>query len=199
MTTVQATSTELAAPRRVPPPSAGLPEPAWRLPSARGAEFSPCRAFRYRLWRAWSALRPPLLFILLNPSAADEARDDPTVTRCTGFARRFARGGVEIVNLYAYRTTDPRLLRNAGYLIGEGNDAVIAARLRAHAGLPVVCGWGVHARGLERAARVLAMIRASGARPFALACSDDGWPRHPARLRSDCSLIPLPAGGLTRQ
>jgi len=180
----------------LPPPD--LRDPPWRLPSARGAQFSPCRAFRYHLWRTWSPLRPPLLFILLNPSTADEERDDPTVRRCVHFARAFARGGVEIVNLYAYRARDPRLLRGAGYLIGEGNDIVIARRLRAHAGLPVVCGWGAHARGLERAAHVLGMIRESGARAFALACTDDGVPRHPSRLRGDCSLFPLPAAAATR-
>lgn len=161
-------------------------------PSSGGATFSPCRSFRYHLWRTWSPERSPLLFVMLNPSTADEERSDRTVSRCEAFARRLGRGGIEVVNLYAYRATDPRHLRDAGYLVGEQNDAMIFSRASAHAGLPIVCGWGAHARNLRRAADVIKLIRRAGAIPHALAFTGDGIPRHPLMLRSDCTLVPLP-------
>jgi hypothetical protein len=65
-------------------------------------------------------------FVLLNPSTADETREDPTVRRCIGFARSLGYGALEVVNLYAYVATDPAELRRAGYpwglaLSGKGS------------------------------------------------------------------------------
>ena len=45
------------------------------FPESSGATFSPCRRYRYTLWRQWDE-RPPATFIMLNPSTADETRDD---------------------------------------------------------------------------------------------------------------------------
>ena len=54
-------------------------------------------------------------FVLLNPSAADETREDPTVRRCIGFTERDGCGGLDVVNLYADATTDPDDLGRAGW------------------------------------------------------------------------------------
>lgn len=43
-----------------------------------GALFSPCRLYRYKLWRKWGDA-PPAVFVMLNPSTADEIDNDPTV------------------------------------------------------------------------------------------------------------------------
>jgi len=74
------------------------------------ARFSPCSTWRYSLTRKWNAL-PLLGFIGLNPSTADETEDDPTIRRCIGFARDWGFGGIVMLNLFAYRSTDPRQLR----------------------------------------------------------------------------------------
>ena len=55
------------------------------------ALYSRCGQYRYRLTRAWGA-GPVLVWIMLNPSTATEERNDPTIARCEGRARR---GGVE--------------------------------------------------------------------------------------------------------
>ena len=44
-----------------------------------GADFSPCRKYRYKLWRIWDETLPLAMFIGLNPSTADEVKDDNTV------------------------------------------------------------------------------------------------------------------------
>src|SRR3546814_20552269 len=46
----------------------------------RGATFSACRRYRYRLWRRW-ADGPTAALIAMNPSTADEMRNDPTSER----------------------------------------------------------------------------------------------------------------------
>ena len=53
------------------------------------AVFSACGRYRYVLTRQVSAGTRPATFILLNPSTADATKDDPTIRRCVGFARRW--------------------------------------------------------------------------------------------------------------
>jgi hypothetical protein len=127
--------------------------PRWSV----GAEFSPCRTWRYTLTRTLAPAvlpEPPIYglgpferlrtiaFIGLNPSTADETHDDPTVRRCLRFAERWGFERLVMLNIFALRSTDPKALRRAEDPIGPENDAYIADRA-AHADL-VVCCWGVH-------------------------------------------------------
>lgn len=163
-----------------------------------GAIISHCETYRYRLWRYWSD-RPPLVFIMLNPSTADAQQDDPTIRKCIGFAKRYAYGGIEIVNLFAYRATKPAQLRAMGYPVGPENDAHIRTVLTAHA-IPidnVICAWGAHAnghRGAQRAREVLSMVRNSGVRPRAIEFTKDGTPAHPLMLPYGSGLKYVDAG-----
>ena len=92
----------------------------------RTALFSRDRRYRYRLGRRWGD-GAAVCFVLLNPSTADETREDPTVRRCIGFAGSLGYGALEVVNLYAYVATDPAELRRAGYPVGHSNDRHIEA------------------------------------------------------------------------
>src|SRR5262245_38555366 len=96
----------------------------------RSAVFSPCRKYRYSLTRIWDAERPNVMFVGLNPSTADDQVDDPTVRRCIGFARKWRFGGMIIVNLFAYRSTDPNRLQEILDPVGPENDEHIAATAR---------------------------------------------------------------------
>ena len=91
----------------------------------KGAHFSTCRRYRYRLWRIWDENKPFVLFICLNPSTADENEDDPTIRRCVRFARDWDYGGMVMVNLFAFRATDPSELYNADEQIGQNNSKEI--------------------------------------------------------------------------
>src|SRR5689334_10316767 len=75
-----------------------------------GAIFDSTGMYRYSLWREWSTDSPPVTFIMLNPSTADDWKDDSTIRRCIGFARTWGFGALEVVNLFAYRATDSRKL-----------------------------------------------------------------------------------------
>lgn len=79
----------------------------------KDARLSSCRAYRFALWRIWDQSMPYAMFIGLNPSTADETRDDPTLVRCGNFARQWGYGSVCMANLFALRATGPRALRCA--------------------------------------------------------------------------------------
>ena len=78
----------------------------------KDADISPCKKYRYRLRRTWDE-RPPLPFVMLNPSRADAEKDDKTITRCIDFAMREGAGGIIVVNLYALREPHPPRLKEA--------------------------------------------------------------------------------------
>lgn len=143
-----------------------------------GALFSPCRTWRYALTRELDG-DGRVAFVGLNPSTGDEARDDPTIRRCLGFARDWGFARLDVVNLYALRTTDPRTLWNAGDPVGPENDRILA-RVLGDADL-VVAAWGVHARQerLRDVACILGRLQL-----HALGVTKAGAPRHPLYVRA---------------
>ena len=158
-----------------------------------GASFSSCREYRYLLWRRWSWLndQPRWLNVIgLNPSTADESKDDPTIRRCIRFAKDWGYGGVTILNLYAYRATDPRVMRrflhDGGDIIGPENDAYIT---RLTKDKDVVAAWGNHA-DWERASDVEYILRVNAATLSVLKQNANSSPAHPLYLSAQ--LRPYP-------
>ena len=140
------------------------------------AVFSDCGAYRYALTRVWDAALPRLVWVMLNPSTADEMRNDPTIERCERRTRTMGCGAYRIVNLYAFRATLPRDLLAADDPVGPDNAAALADAAR-WAGR-VVCGWGTHACP-DRAAEAAAGLRHAGAALFHLGLTNSRQPRHP--------------------
>ena len=152
----------------------------------RTALFSRDRTYRYRLGRRWWD-GAAACFVLLNPSTADETREDPTVRRCIGFARSLGCGALEVVNLYAYVATDPAELRSADYPVGRSNDRHIEAAARECE--RVVLAWGVHAARLARPLEVLRLLHSMGVEPHCLRLTASSHPEHPLRLPHGCELV----------
>ena len=148
---------------------------------AGGATFGPRRHYRYRLWRTWNSDAPRVLFVLLNPSTADERVNDPTIRRCIGFARTWGYGGVEIVNIFAYRSTDPAALRELSDPIGPRNDYHIRAARRRSA--RCIAAWGNHGTHLDRGTHVLRTLRRLGD-VDCLSETKTGQPGHPLYISS---------------
>lgn len=153
------------------------------FPGANGAEFSLDRTHRYLLWRIWDAATPPLGFVMLNPSSADETRDDPTTVRNMARARALGYGGVVQGNLYSFRTPSPKALKGAGFPGGPDDPRFINMY---HVGVlfaacpDVVLAWGAHARAVD-AARFVGIVRHAPT-PRRLLCLGrlkNGAPRHP--------------------
>jgi hypothetical protein len=158
------------------------------LPATTGAEFSPCRRYRYTLWRRWSS-GPALLFLMLNPSTADETANDPTVERCQRRAMAAGYGCLFVANIFALRSTDPAGLRAVDDPVGPKNDVAILAL--AHASDQVICGWGNHGRLHGRGRQVLAMLREHGIEPHCLRVTGAGEPGHPLYIGYDVQPVPM--------
>lgn len=138
-----------------------------------GAKFSPCRVWRYQLWRTWDPERPAVLFIGLNPSTADETEDDPTIRRCIDFAERWGFGTYLMGNLFGYRSTDPKGMRATPDPVGPENDQHIIDLVGRAS--KVVVAWGCHPGIDDRANHVLSLIP----EPYCLKPTKDGYPWHP--------------------
>lgn len=150
-----------------------------------GALISPDGLYRYRLWRLWDDLAPVMVWVMLNPPTADADADDPTIRKCIGFAKARHYGGIIVVNLFAWRATDPKELGRQRDPVGPENDQHILWACTAPMMLSVVAGWGSGKTRIvrERAGRVKVLIQ-SGARRD-IKCfrrSDDGTPWHPLYL-----------------
>ncbi len=126
--------------------------------------------------------------VMLNPSTADEVRNDPTVERCERRARAGAFGGLLVGNIFALRSTDPKALYAHPDPVGPGNDAALL-RMAREAG-QVVCAWGVHGALDDRGLRVAARLARAGVRVGVLGLTRDGHPRHPLYLASATAVAP---------
>lgn len=150
------------------------------------AVYSDCGAYRYRLSRDWGT-GPRLGFILLNPSTATELRNDPTIARCEGRARRGGYGGFDVLNLFAFRATRPEDLRAAADPFGAGNtEAILAAAGAAQ----LICGWGLHGAHLGQGAAMRELLAARGVPLWHLGLTKDGHPRHPLYVAN--AVQPMP-------
>lgn len=160
-----------------------------------GANISDCGTYRYSLWRYFKTGEGQATFVMLNPSTADAEENDPTIRRCMDYAARWGFQRLEVVNLFAQRTTDPGKLWQSREAVGPNNDLHIGIALRRSQ--LVVCAWGVPQSSfvLLRGRYVFEIIVECRRRPHYLKLTKEGFPGHPLYLPK--SLKPfhwIPAG-----
>jgi hypothetical protein len=160
--------------------------------SESSALLSEDRVYRYWLLRRWNAALPLMAVIGCNPSVADEEQDDPTIRKARGFAERLNCGGVLMLNVGAYRATNPKDWRAARDPFGPGNTiANLQGYLIKWAPSLVIAAWGkpcmLSQRGEHRAQAIKKNI-------LGMKCwgrNRDGSPRHPLRLPYSTGLQPF--------
>ena len=141
------------------------------------AVYSDCERYRYLLTRVWDPAGRKALFVMLNPSTATEVQNNPTVERCERRARALGFGAFRVTNIFAFRATDPRVMRAESDPVGPGNDAAIAES--APWADQVICAWGTHGEHLGRGPEVERLLRATGRPLYHLGLSKAGHPKHP--------------------
>lgn len=151
--------------------------------------------YRYRLWRIWDEGAERLAWVMLNPSVADGTSDDPTIRKCIGFARRWGFGSIEVVNLYAFRATAPRVLHAAikefgePYAVGPRNeDSLIEVCTHAKT---VIAAWGAKDFAGKRAASVKRTLLERLPSVLSLGRTEGGEPRHPLYVPYDTAPEPF--------
>jgi hypothetical protein len=149
--------------------------------------YSPDMVFRYAFGRWWGNvdLAATAIWVLLNPATGDtERRHRPTLERCISRSRAAGYTGLVIVNLFAFRDTDPRNLRSAPDAVGPANDEVL--RVITKAGAQTIVAWGAHGRLRGRSGRVGPLLDS----PMCLGITQRGEPRHPLYVPADTELVP---------
>lgn len=157
-------------------------EYADRGPAAGGAAwFSQGKVHRLMLFRIWDRELPVLNWVMLNPSVAGAADDDPTIRRCIGFSKRDGYGGLLVTNLFSRISTDPKeLTRNTPDAAYSGDFIKYAAEhsaacMAAWGNIPKVPAYE------DRAEKVLDILR----KEHVVMCLGQTLaknPRHPVRL-----------------
>lgn len=139
------------------------------------------QVYRYLLWRVWDPSKPIVTFVMCNPSTATAVILDNTVKKVIRFAKAWGYGGVYVVNLFAWRSTDPSKLVQVGpAVVGPGNDAaILGACNRAER---VVVAWSGYATLFKRGAYVKQLLLDEGIRLYALELTISGDPWHPLYL-----------------
>jgi len=136
----------------------------------------------------WDESLPLIVWILLNPSTADEDNSDATNTRCERRSKALGAGGQIFVNLFALRSVTPKNLYTHSDPIGPDNDDIILSN--AHKADRVIAGWGVHGKLNGRGEKVSQLAHNTGLHLEQLAKTKDGLPRHPLYL--PYSALPIP-------
>jgi hypothetical protein len=155
------------------------------------AIFDVDRTYRYSIKRIWEPSKKKVVFICLNPSTADEYEDDQTMGRCIDFSKRWENGtygSVQVVNLFAFRTKDPKILKQSLDPIGELNDKYIINAVK-NADL-VIAAWGENGSFKRRDRDVLDLIKKETKQINCLDVLKGKQPKHPSRAKKDLSLIP---------
>lgn len=151
--------------------------------NSNGAIIDESEYYRYSLWRTWDDNLPRVTFIMLNPSTADSRSDDPTLRRCINFAIKWGFGSLEVVNLFGYRSTNPKLLSNVEDPIGKkNNEYILRALYRSE---KAILAWGTKGNLLNRDKDVLNLIKDNNIPLYALEITKNGYPKHPLYVKSD--------------
>lgn len=147
------------------------------------AVISPCGLYRYWLERGPKS-SPFVAWVLANPSTADASMDDPTVRKARGFTQRWGFERFVFVNVFAYRSTDPKGLIGVKDPVGPENERHIReAVTRAEM---VVVAWGnaiVKAKRPQAVWTCEHVIKPATVKPImCLGYTADRSPRHPLML-----------------
>ena len=162
------------------------------------ATFSTDRQYRYLLGRVWDVDAPTFVVGMLNPSKAGglhadgKPDNDPTITRCLGFARRERMGSLLVWNACALIATDPRELIKHEDPCGPRNHEVMAVAIGEPKPVRAVIAWGcpLNSSIKRRLQTAYANAADSGRRLYRFGePTKDGWPRHPLYLRSDTPIV----------
>jgi hypothetical protein len=153
------------------------------------AEVGPGYFYRYRLEREWDAALGKILWIMMNPSIASHLIDDATIRRCIGFARDHGKGGIVVVNMFAWISKNPKDLSTVSDPVGPDNLEQVLEAIRSTK--TAVAAWGVLKHPLpKQVATMIGIIQEECPNIKCLGTTKDGHPKHPLYLSGECRLIP---------
>lgn len=152
----------------------------------RDAVLSDCGKYRYLLRRTWDHGKPRALFVMLNPSTADAEKDDATIRSCVRLCKAMNYGSFEVVNLFAWRATDPADLEKSPSPIGPDQERITAAAIQ-RCDIPI-CAWGAHKMARGKGRFLVEHIRSYRPAAFCFGTTKAGEPKHPLYIKTGTPL-----------
>lgn len=169
----------------------GLVNDIGDITGADTATFSVCRNYRYALTRSWDTTPGRrAVWVMLNPSTADAFQLDPTLKRCRSFAQAWGCRAMTILNLFALRATDPKVMLAHPEPVGRHNDDVIRMVAAAEPDALWVAGWGPPGKHLGRGAAVAGLLAGIGVQLHTVRVTTGGFPGHPLYVPAVAPLTP---------
>lgn len=152
----------------------------------RDAVISDCGLYRYLLRRAWDHDKPRALFVMLNPSTADATTDDATIRSCIRLCKAMQYGSFEVVNLFAWRATDPADLEKSSAPIGPDQEKITLNAIK-RCDIPIAA-WGAHKMASGRGYFLVDLIREHRPAVFCFGKTKHGEPKHPLYIKTGTPL-----------
>lgn len=141
----------------------------------KGAEFSECRKYRYALWRIWDFKKPLAMCVGLNPSTANEHKNDNTINILVKVLTDLKYGGFYMTNLFAFISSNPDDLLTSDDPIGDNDSKLREIRKKCK---DVIVCWGSFVQAENRIKDVLPNY--PDAKCFGV--NKNGTPWHPRAL-----------------
>ena len=145
----------------------------------RGAEFSIDKKERYSLKREWDKSKNKILYIMLNPSFADDKDDDPTIRRLINFTKKFNSGGFLVGNIFTTITPNPKELDKSKGMSDKNFEELIKLINKVD---QIVYAWGSSIEGPQ-------LLKKLVLNPKCFGKNLNGTPKHPLYLPSQTKLI----------
>lgn len=157
----------------------------------REAVFSPDRKHRYLLRRVIDATKPTCLWVMMNPSRANETLDDHTTKYAMKRAFLSGFGVYEAVNLWPVVCTDSRPVAKMQHhqLFGDEGYSRANYHIRhlAKNASQIVIAWGAAAGATKRANEVLLILK--NYKLWCLGLTKHGYPRFPRAIPHSSPLV----------
>ena len=145
----------------------------------REAEFSIDKKERYSLNREWDKSKNKILYIMLNPSLADDKNDDPTIRRLINFTKKFNYGGFLVGNIFTTITPNPKELDKSKGMSDKNFEELIKLINKVD---QIVYAWG---SSIEEPQLLKKLVLS----PKCFGKNFNGTPKHPLYLPSQTKLI----------
>ena len=145
----------------------------------RRAEFSIDKKERYSLKREWDKSKNKILYIMLNPSLADDKNDDPTIRRLINFTKKFNSGGFLVGNIFTTITTNPKELDKSKGISDKNFEELIKLINKVD---QIVYAWGDNIEEPQ-------LLKELVLNPKCFGKNLNGSPKHPLYLPSETKLI----------
>jgi len=145
----------------------------------RRAEFSIDKKERYSLKREWDKSKNKILYIMLNPSLADDKNDDPTIRRLVSFTKKYNYGGFLVGNIFTTITPNPKEIDKSKGISDKNFEKLLKLINKVD---QIVYAWGDNIEEPQ-------LLKELVLNPKCFGKNLNGSPKHPLYIPSETKLI----------